>query len=867
MSKVKIDHGVTIDNRIRITSGLVSNHPYLYLLFKIIFIVIGVLAILNSWIIGMDLYVNERILLGGTIITVVIFTLMQEYPRAKIYIALVYLVSLAVSCYYYWEYFKNGFYCLENAFIKYASLYYGLNPYRYVVFLDAYKSTTLLLLLLVQIISFVVTVEVYKHYMRSIYMFLIFLFYGTLLALGIVPNGAWLIVLVAVYSCMRTMDRISNGVQRRLLVHKASNHEANIDGKLRIRIHSAFIVSAIFLVAFLIARIAVSPDVYDNKLKLVDVKKDLQKAIREFSISDTIEDIKEKWNEVNPFQISKPYYSGGLDSGKLGDVSSISFTGNVALSVAMDSDISYLYMKGFAGSVYLSDEWAQISEKDMRLYESIQEEFGDSSLNAETLLYRWLELADTYGIRCGSEYINNLTSGISMSQSDIYVTYEDANKKFLYAPYACNFLGLGELNYIGASYFAPENDKQDNYLFTNNYVSYDKSTSVNDLVSFIAPIHQDYEFDVPEHYYSDFKEYESAYRSFAHDVYTQLPEGIEQLKSVDLGIVDLDEDDTYQIITSVIKYLRDNTSYSLSPGVPRYNQDFAEYFLFDAKKGYCSHYATAAVLLLRNYGVPARYIEGYIVTSEDINKGILGMDSESSIAAVRDYNAHAWVEVYFDGVGWVPVEVTNGYSQDGTTSLLPQIEEEEKTTTPTIAEKPTQTPTITPSTVTEPVQKPSIAPTKVPVKVPSEQDLEKIPMGLMLFLLSFGCIVVITIILYLRYRVRKSNWKKFLMKGTSMQQVIKHYLAIERILKMLKIIKEEAQTYEEFAAQAMIQCDLLPKGFQEIVSLALKANFSEEEITEQEKISMFEYYHRFRTNYFNSQTKRKQFLLKYWEVL
>lgn len=866
MSKVKIDHGVTIDNRIRITSGFLSSHPFLYFLFKFIFMLIGTLAILYSWIIGMDLYIDERTFLVVTIISVMIFTLMQEYPKAKIYISLIYLVLLMVSCYYYWEYLQNGFYCLENAFIKYAALYYNVNPFRYVVSLDPYKSTTILLLLLTQMVGFIVSVEVYKHYMRSIYMFLIFVFYGTLLALGIIPNGAWMIILVIVYSCMRTMDRISSGKQQRLL-HRGGIQETNADGKLRIRIHSVIVMSAIFLVAFLIARIMISPYFYDNKLNLADTKKDLQKAMKEFSLSETIEDAKKKWNEVNPFQPSKPNFSGGLDSGKLGDVGSISFTGEVALKVALNSNINYLYMKGFVGSVYLSDEWAQLSKNDIKEYESIQEEFGDSSLNAETLLYHWIHLAKTYGVRRKSDDMDNLIPNIPMNQSDISVKYENANKKFLYAPYICNFMDVGELEYIGASYFRPENDKQDNYVFTSNFVSYDTGININDFMSLMAFNQRNYELDVPDYYDSNFSEYERNYRSFVYDVYTRLPkEGLEQLKSVDLGVSELDYDYTYQTIMKVIQYLRENTSYSLSPGVPHTNQDFAEYFLFDAKKGYCSHYATAAVLLLRNYGVPARYIEGYIVTKEDIRKGDLGTKTDYSVATIRDYNAHAWIEVYFDGIGWIPVEVTNGYSEVGTMNLLTEIEESDEATPTVVVVEPTKSPVTTaPSITTMPEQKPSITPTRTPV-IDVDED-NSIPIGLMIFIFSFGSIAVIITSLYVRYGVRKRTWLQLLTKGTPSQQVIANYLAIERILKMLKIIKAEAQTYEEFTSQASIQCDLLPEAFQDIVSLALKANFSKEEITIQDRNCMYEYYHKFRNNYYNSLSKKKQFLLKYWEVI
>jgi hypothetical protein len=87
--------------------------------------------------------------------------------------------------------------------------------------------------------------------------------------------------------------------------------------------------------------------------------------------------------------------------------------------------------------------------------------------------------------------------------------------------------------------------------------------------------------------------------------------------------------------------------YSLAPASSRNGQDFVEFFLDESHEGYCVHFASAAVLLLRSAGYPARYAEGYAVPCPD---GLW--------ADVPDYNAHAWVEVYCGGTGWVPVEVT-----------------------------------------------------------------------------------------------------------------------------------------------------------------------------------------------------------------
>jgi protein-glutamine gamma-glutamyltransferase len=71
-------------------------------------------------------------------------------------------------------------------------------------------------------------------------------------------------------------------------------------------------------------------------------------------------------------------------------------------------------------------------------------------------------------------------------------------------------------------------------------------------------------------------------------------------------------------------------------------------FLFHTHRGYCQHFAGAAALLLRVAGVPSRVVVGF-ATGEQV---------DHDTWAVRDEDAHAWIEVYFPGVGWVPFNPT-----------------------------------------------------------------------------------------------------------------------------------------------------------------------------------------------------------------
>lgn len=88
------------------------------------------------------------------------------------------------------------------------------------------------------------------------------------------------------------------------------------------------------------------------------------------------------------------------------------------------------------------------------------------------------------------------------------------------------------------------------------------------------------------------------------------------------------------------------------PGTVTNSGEFLDYFLLDGREGYCSHFATAFVLLARAQGLPARYVQGFCVP----------VSGKEEVPVYSDM-AHAWPEVYLDGIGWIPYEPTPGYSQ------------------------------------------------------------------------------------------------------------------------------------------------------------------------------------------------------------
>ncbi len=111
--------------------------------------------------------------------------------------------------------------------------------------------------------------------------------------------------------------------------------------------------------------------------------------------------------------------------------------------------------------------------------------------------------------------------------------------------------------------------------------------------------------------------------------------------------------------------------------------DFVDYFLNESHRGYCVHFASAGVLLMRASGVPARYVEGYTTVVPKFGT-----------ASVLDSDAHAWVEIYLDGYGWYPVDMTppGGTGIEAHSTLGEKLPDEPETDPPEDSKKDTEEP-------------------------------------------------------------------------------------------------------------------------------------------------------------------------------
>ncbi|MCL4472535.1 MAG: DUF3488 and transglutaminase-like domain-containing protein [Actinobacteria bacterium] len=112
----------------------------------------------------------------------------------------------------------------------------------------------------------------------------------------------------------------------------------------------------------------------------------------------------------------------------------------------------------------------------------------------------------------------------------------------------------------------------------------------------------------------------------------------------------------YDQMMALQKYLKDNYTYDLSVPPQQRDGDAVSYFLFDEKRGYCEHFASAMAVMARSAGIPARVVTGYSGGSFNPFTGLW---------EIKQSDAHAWVEINFGAAGWVPFDPTPGFDTPG----------------------------------------------------------------------------------------------------------------------------------------------------------------------------------------------------------
>lgn len=225
-------------------------------------------------------------------------------------------------------------------------------------------------------------------------------------------------------------------------------------------------------------------------------------------------------------------------------------------------------------------------------------------------------------------------------------------------------------------------------------------------------------------------------------LYTKLPSHLQQEIFDIAAEATKDADSPWEKAVALRDYLKANFAYELDVKDPPESVDFVAWFLLAEQKGYCTYFASAMTVMCRMVGLPARYVEGYVARPD-----------AGGTAYVTGLNAHAWTEVYLNGVGWVTFDATANVNEpDLSGNNPPPPAENEEDPTPTPA--PEQTPTPEPESETPPTptpepdgEQPDATPTPEPEnnQPPPENNNTEPPLPWLWLLLIIALIVLIAL--------------------------------------------------------------------------------------------------------------------------
>lgn len=300
---------------------------------------------------------------------------------------------------------------------------------------------------------------------------------------------------------------------------------------------------------------------------------------------------------------------------------------------------------------------------------------------------------------------------------------------------------------------------------------------------------------------------EEQYRRLVYAAYTDLPAGYDAGALLEdfmdwRGTAPLG--DRTRLVKEVAAYLAARCEYDPRTPYTPSGEDFVAYFLNESRTGYCMHFASAATVLLRAMGVPARYTAGYVA---DAVEGVT--------VHVPDRASHAWVEVYFDGYGWQPFEVTPGF--DG---ALPWVQRTEAQATPSPTPTPTVTPVTTPPPLPTPAGKPSLPPVAESTPTPGQTGggtAEPLPPWVMWALCGALALGAVGSAELLRRRWVAWRRRARFVRAASNRAVISAYRDLERILGWTGAPVDGA-----------------------LLALAQKAKFSSHVLTEEERTAFLQ---------------------------
>ena len=300
---------------------------------------------------------------------------------------------------------------------------------------------------------------------------------------------------------------------------------------------------------------------------------------------------------------------------------------NIALKVKMSKPEVY-YLKGFVAGDFTDKGWESTDKKTLYKYSN---------------LFYWLHKDSFYG---QSQLANGKQELLGEKlENKMTVSVVGASSKYIYTPYEyiTDNEKLKNINRIGDESLESKGvygKKNYTFIVSENIVN-----NFSEMVDKLNRLQTKTDYMVKENYYNQ----------FVYENYLKLTNTEKQLLSTYLK--NNTERKSYgDAKSAIVNFLNKNIAYDeKSEGIKDYRSFLTE-FLEKNKTGNNKDFATATVLMFRYFGIPSRYVKGYLITKKDIEN----VKANQTIN-IKQSNYHCWAEYYQDGIGWIPFETNSKY--------------------------------------------------------------------------------------------------------------------------------------------------------------------------------------------------------------
>ena len=858
MKKAK-SKDIIFEADIKVSSSRVSSSIMKYLDVLIAFF--AVYGATYVFISSYKIEVNNSLILGAIICSVLLFSIIYKNRKFMKYTLIGTLITYIISFYIFYNSINYGF---MATFKKVIDTINNNNNYNFEFpsEINNYMYSNELAITIFFIFAiFLISALICYSIIYKPNLILLLLVTIPLLDIGvyfeIMPSYLSFELLVISWVAVLGMRTIKNRnkVKKSSLQFKRRRNKNTyfvVGNKRSITTNVGVVMVLITAVIVIVTSIIYPSSTYKTPNEILEAKLKLESYYNEFTMEKFVNDL-------------MGVGQGGVNGGKLGTFDKIKYKHETALEITAPWVGNNIYLKGYTGCVYTGNSWDDIPDEMYNKYFSsnTMHYFEANGVNINTALIQFLDFSN--------EELDEKYYG------DISIDNINANKEYLYVPYS--FKRPGDFEDLSKYKFKKESSMyieggsaEYSFMYNPNFINLEKADIIKNKVKSII---DEKSSGSPDNL--AFKDYFSKidkYNKFVQEAYTNLPEeGLSGIKSKYSGRYN-ENKDVKACVKEAIDAVTADTTYDLAPGSLPKGKDFVEYFLYENKKGYCSHYASSAAVILRAMGVPTRYVEGYVIKEEDAKNAkdkfskelkldkLQKLNKEEAMNQVpmtevtfdeinedgyiiypvtqtkncefktmdiKDSSAHAWIEVYIENVGWVPVDVTPGFGDNN--DVVNDTKTPEKNNTSATTSNKVETPKqeeVAP--VNNPVE--DIKANTIEITKTENSVMVQIIKGILTLVIVIF-LVIITIIL--RHKIITTKRKKSYLTSDNNKNISNAYKYLMDIFEYTGIENKDNLHIKEYVKFASEKSSLFnEEELEQIVNLFFKAEFSNHDITKEE---------------------------------